>query len=52
MRDKSIIVYHGSDRIIAQPDTEHSRLNGISDMRCMSDDYLTEELKAEDIQNK
>ena len=26
MRDKSIIVYHGSDRIIAQPDTEHSRL--------------------------
>ena len=26
MRDKSIIVYHGSDRIIAQPDTEHSQL--------------------------
>lgn len=26
MRNKSIIVYHGSDRLIAQPDTEHSRL--------------------------
>ena len=26
MRDKSIIVYHGSDRIIVQPDTEDSRL--------------------------
>ena len=26
MRDKSIIVYHGSDRIIVQPDTEYSRL--------------------------
>ena len=25
---------------------------GISDMHCMSDDYLTEELKAEDIQKK
>ena len=26
--------------------------DGISDMHCMSDDYLTEELKAEDIQKK
>ena len=26
MRDKSIIVYHGSDRIIAQPDTGYSQL--------------------------
>lgn len=26
MRNKSIIVYHGSDRLITQPDTEHSRL--------------------------
>ena len=26
--------------------------NGISDMHCMSDDYLTEELQAEDIQKK
>jgi len=26
--------------------------NGISDMHCMSDDYLTEELKAEDIHKK
>ena len=25
---------------------------GISDMHCMSDDYLTEELQAEDIQKK
>ena len=26
--------------------------DGISDMHCMSDDYLTEELKAEDIHKK
>lgn len=26
--------------------------DGISDMHCMSDDYLTEELQAEDIQKK
>ena len=26
MRNQSIIVYHGSDRVISQPDTEHSRL--------------------------
>ena len=26
MRNQSIIMYHGSDRVISQPDTEHSRI--------------------------
>ena len=47
-----MILYHGSFLEIVKPDLAHSQVyqlirDGVSDMHCMSDAYLAEELKQE-----
>ena len=43
-----MILYHGSFLEIAKPDLVYQLIrDGVSDMHCMSDLYLAEELKEE-----